>query len=66
MTDQPKPVTPETYVPIVHEEIKGDLEKLMDIVISHYPIALYDYNKEKTAKKYDTEEMYKKILREIY
>ena len=28
MTDQPKPVTPETYVLIVHEEIKGDLEKL--------------------------------------
>ena len=62
MTDQPKPVTPETYVPIVHEEIKGDLEKLMDTVISHYPIALYDYDKEKLAKKYDTEEMYKKFL----
>lgn len=48
MTDQPQ--KPEAYVPIVHEEIKGDLEKLMNTVISHYPIALYDYDKEKLLR----------------
>lgn len=54
--DSKKPDTP-----IVHEEIKGDLENLMGTVISHYPIALYDYDKEKLAKTYDSDEMYKKF-----
>ena len=41
--------------------IKGDLEKLRGIVISHYPIALFDEDKEKLKKKYIPKEMFKEF-----
>ena len=44
-----------------HFEIKGDLEELMDTVIAFYPISLYDYDKQKLEKKYDTSTMYKEF-----
>lgn len=44
-----------------HFQIKGDLEKLMDTVIAFYPISLYDYDKNKLEKKYDTVMMYKEF-----
>jgi hypothetical protein len=46
---------------INHFEIKGDLERIMDTVISFYPIALYDFDEKKLSKEYEPSKMYEEF-----